>query len=79
MNRLTATELDDLSLARRLSSDGVARDLREKAQLPQSEIARTLGVGRALVCNWEHGRRVPTGLVGARYGALLRQWQRGSL
>ncbi|MGO9179273.1 MAG: helix-turn-helix domain-containing protein [Candidatus Limnocylindrales bacterium] len=74
MEALDGTELDDLSFAIRLVRAGAARALRERTGLRQSDVARHLGVGRALVNHWESCRRVPAGRVGAMYGALLRRW-----
>jgi len=35
--------------------------VRKKTGLSQSEFARTIGVAKGTLQNWEHGRRQPTG------------------
>ncbi len=35
--------------------------LREKTGLSQAEFARSIGVAKGTLLNWEHGRRRPTG------------------
>ena len=35
--------------------------IRRKTGLSQSEFARSIGVAKGMLLNWEHGRRRPTG------------------
>ena len=50
---------------------GRARQIREKAGLTQSEVARAIDVSQAAIAKWETGKRTPTGNVAERYAALL--------
>jgi putative transcriptional regulator len=36
-------------------------DVRQKTGLSQAEFARSIGVAKGTLLNWEHGRRHPTG------------------
>ena len=36
-------------------------EIRQKTGLSQSEFARSIGVAKGTLLNWEHGRRHPTG------------------
>lgn len=36
-------------------------EIRAKTGLSQAEFARTIGVAKGTLLNWEHGRRIPTG------------------
>ncbi len=47
------------------------RELRRAAQLSQAELARELGVNRAVVHRWDHGRGLPSArLLGPLCAAL---------
>ena len=46
-------------------------DLRKKARLSQRQLAREVGVPVATLRNWEHDRRVPGLMVGARLAKAL--------
>jgi DNA-binding transcriptional regulator YiaG len=66
-------ETADLLFARRLVAAGQARAVREAADLPRDQLARDIEASSAAVRAWECGIRRPTGALGARYGALLRE------
>ncbi|CTQ33140.1 helix-turn-helix domain-containing protein [Jannaschia rubra] len=36
-------------------------EIREETGLPQAQFARSIGVAKGTLLNWEHGRRHPTG------------------
>ena len=36
-------------------------DIRAKTGLSQAEFARSIGVAKGTLLNWEHGRRIPNG------------------
>ena len=36
-------------------------EIRAKTGLSQAEFARSIGVAKGTLLNWEHGRRIPTG------------------
>jgi DNA-binding transcriptional regulator YiaG len=74
---VSPAELAALGHVRRLVEDGAARELRLSARLGAAEIARVVGVSPQLVCDWEHGRRRPTGQAGVRYAQLLDQLASG--
>ena len=42
------------------------RDKWEKIGVSQTELAKNLGMHKSLVCDWEHGRKEPTGTMLAR-------------
>lgn len=60
-----------LAEGRRLIDQGLAEGIRVRAHLTQTEIATDIGVSGACVSRWEHGARVPRGMAGWRYCALL--------
>ena len=66
--------LQDVTLARRATEDGLGRTLRLSARITQREAARALEVSQAALSRYESGERVPREAIAARYGALLRQW-----
>jgi DNA-binding transcriptional regulator YiaG len=68
---MTKAELLLLSKARRLASTGEAVDIREKAGLHQTDIARTVGVRASTVNRWESGKRKPHGRGAIRWARLL--------
>lgn len=72
---LTITHrLQDITLARRATADGLGRTLRLSARITQREAARELRVSQAALCRYEAGTRVPREEIAVRYGALLRGW-----
>lgn len=66
----------ELAEVRHLIESGEARRVRERARVPQSEVARDLGVHETTVAKWERGQRLPRGVVALNYGRLLRQLER---
>jgi len=46
--------------------------LRRRLGLTQSELARRLGVNRAAVCQWEHGKQKPLAMA-VKFMELLRE------
>lgn len=50
-SRIHEIELPDIDVAR----------IRRKTGLSQSEFAKSIGVAKGTLLNWEHGRRRPTG------------------
>ena len=50
---------------------------REKMGFGQRRFARLLGLGVSCVQNWEHARRVPSGLYAQRLDQLLREIEDG--
>lgn len=60
-----------LATLRRMLRSGEAKRIREKAELTQSEIARTLGTTSGAVCHWEALARVPRGELALAYLDLL--------
>jgi DNA-binding transcriptional regulator YiaG len=67
-----ATDLDLLLEARDASRSGRGADIRERAGLTRSELARVVGVTPSAISRWESGRRRPTGTTALRYGRVLR-------
>jgi DNA-binding transcriptional regulator YiaG len=65
------TEVLAIAQVRVDAARGRARDIRERAQLSLSEMARAVGVHTTTVAGWESGRRVPRGAAAARYADLL--------
>ena len=49
----------------------LARDLRLRAGLSQSEVGAALGVSHAAVSRWESGKRLPRGDLAERFLRLL--------
>jgi DNA-binding transcriptional regulator YiaG len=70
---MTTAETEMLAIAqvRVDAASGRARDIRERARLSLSEMARAVGVHTTTVAGWESGRRVPRGAAAARYAELL--------
>jgi transcriptional regulator with XRE-family HTH domain len=58
--------------------DGRIRQVRERAQLSQSEFGEALGVQPATISRWENGQRVPRGRVAERLTHLLRELEAAS-
>jgi len=65
-------DIAELARVRALVRSGLARAIREKAGVSQSELARSLGVHETTVAKWESGLRLPRSDVGRRYGRILR-------
>jgi DNA-binding transcriptional regulator YiaG len=68
---VTAREVLELAEARRLLRSGEARDIRLRAGLSQTEVARSVGVTAGAVSRWETGSRRPVGEAAVRYARLL--------
>jgi hypothetical protein len=69
----TPGELRLLGWARRLVAGGGARELRLSSHLLAVEVARSIAISPQLVCDFEHGRRRPTGRTGLQYAEFLAQ------
>jgi DNA-binding transcriptional regulator YiaG len=52
---------------------GDLAEIRSRARLSQSAIARAVGVSRPTVLRWEAGERRPSGLAAVRLAYLLRE------
>ena len=37
------------------------KKIRQEQGMTQTKLAEILGVGKSLICDWEHGRKEPTG------------------
>lgn len=66
-------ELVLLSEVRQLAAAGAITEIREKAGLSQSEIARAIGVSQAALSRWESGARRPRGKPAVALALLLRK------
>lgn len=64
-------DLKELSSARRWAKTGVARIVRERAELTQAEIAEACGVDQSTVALWEKGERTPGGEPAKTYARAL--------
>ena len=62
-----------LAMVRRLVSDGSARELRERAALTISDVARACVTSPTTIWRYEHRNRVPHGETAARYANFLAQ------
>ena len=58
---------------RELPTPHLCRQIRERAGLSQSDVARALGVTREAVAYWELGKRIPRPDRALAYGALLER------
>lgn len=65
--------IDLVIFARQAGRSGLARALRVRAELSQSEIAREIGVSAGVISLWENGKRRPRGQGAERYGAFLKR------
>lgn len=68
---MRASDLTAISRIRADLRNGVARQARIAAGVSAAEVARIIRVSRATVCDWEAGRKAPTGEHALAYGALL--------
>jgi DNA-binding transcriptional regulator YiaG len=66
--RLSSSQILEL---RDWLATGRAVEIRSRAGLSRSAIARDLGVADSALWRWEHGQRIPTGLYAAAYYGLL--------
>ena len=66
-------DLDGLAELGELIRSGRARQLREKAGISGSELARRLDVTPGAVLRWETGERRPQGANARRYARVLRR------
>ena len=64
------SELLDL---RAMLDNGEARQIRERAGLTSTQLARRLDVSPAAVTRWEQGIRFPRGANARRYARLLQR------
>lgn len=53
---MTAAKVHEVSVV-----DVDVAEVRQKTGLSQAEFARSIGVAKGTLLNWEHGRRNPTG------------------
>jgi putative transcriptional regulator len=53
---MTAAKVHEVSVV-----DVDVAEVRQKTGLSQAEFARSIGVAKGTLLNWEHGRRHPTG------------------
>ena len=67
-----------LARARRLTSNGAARSIRQASQLSLPEVAAEVGVAVSTIWRWENGQRQPRGEPAERYSDLLDRLMRGS-
>jgi DNA-binding transcriptional regulator YiaG len=63
--------LIEVSRIRKLAGSGLAKEIRVRAGISQSEVAEALGFDRSTVHRWEFGERSPRGAAALRYGELL--------
>lgn len=70
---MTRGELGLLIDGRSAAASGRGTQLRERAGLNQSEMARLAGVTPAAICRWESGTRTPSGPAAVAYAKALRQ------
>lgn len=57
-------------------TSGRALELRKRAGLARSSVARDLAVAESALWRWEHGRRIPRGSHAASYYRLLAKLDR---
>lgn len=62
-----------VSKVRRLIHEGTAREIRERAHLSLSEVARHVGRTPTTIHRWENGERLPRREDAIRYGRLLER------
>lgn len=72
-----ARDLAVIREARTAGKSGRGREIRERANLTQEEVAAAItspgaAVSRAAIGMWESGRRIPSGRRALAYGRLLR-------
>jgi DNA-binding transcriptional regulator YiaG len=60
-----------LTAARQVARDGTGRRVRLAVGASLSEIGRACGVSKSSVCQWERGRREPTGEHAVRYWTVI--------
>jgi transcriptional regulator with XRE-family HTH domain len=73
----TSPDLRTLVFGRAAVRTGLARRLREDAQLSRVELARHCGCSEIAIRKWEAGERRPSGVVGTRYLEVLEQLAAG--
>ena len=66
-------EATDLAKVRRMIESGLAREVRVRARLNESEAARAVGVHPSTLHRWERGQQVPRGRPALRYAELLQE------
>jgi transcriptional regulator with XRE-family HTH domain len=62
------------SLARKASTDGSGRTLREAQHLTLREVAEALQTSAASLSRWETGRNSPKGWRAVMYGSAIAAW-----
>lgn len=67
------SEIVDIARARALARSGRGQEIRERAGVSRSELAKELGRHETTVARWEGGERSPRGAVALRYGQLLTE------
>lgn len=70
------TQAEEIAWVRDAIRSGLARKIRQDAEVPQLWVAADLGLTHTAVSHWECGRRIPHGAVAIRYARLLRRLQR---
>jgi DNA-binding transcriptional regulator YiaG len=70
---MTPHELSLLIEGRALARTGRGKEIRERAGLSRSELARLIGVTQPAVSRWESGERTPTGGCAVAYAKALRK------
>jgi DNA-binding transcriptional regulator YiaG len=66
-------DVKDLPKLRRLVETGVARAIREDAELSLAEMAAPVQVHRTTILRWERGERRPRGAAAIRYLRVLEE------
>jgi DNA-binding transcriptional regulator YiaG len=69
---------DYFEFIKQMKSDmttGRARELRERAGLSRSEVARALGTSSRTIYKWERDQRAPMRHNAVKYARLLARWR----
>ncbi len=70
---LTADALSDLTWVRQQCRNGAAKAIRQAADVSIPEVSEATGAAHSTVWRWEHGQRMPHGVIGIAYARLLRR------
>lgn len=70
-DRITHTAL--VAQVRRLTANGSAKRLRERARLSLQDVGDAVGVSAVTIWRWELDKASPRPALAARYGALLAE------
>lgn len=65
---MTAAKVHEVSVV-----DVDVAEVRQKTGLSQAEFARSIGVAKGTLLNWEHGRRHPTGPAQVLLALIAKQ------